>query len=346
MKRFRPHTLGTLLVVALLLIPAANARAGLLDGIGAMGSSTTDEYQFSPLHPTARNWVEILAATHGWNFGSFTTVSRGEPRNQGYEYDWGRVGATTGGLLTQGQATGLAAQVAGGQVTLGFLWIGTNDFRNVLNATVPPASLSPTVVPNAVANFTTALNTVLAADPNVRMVVATTYDEALLPYVRKRLAAGQVSQALVDQVSLGIQDYNAQITAIANADGRVAVTDLSGLFQDIMAPDQFSFGGLLMDRINSSAQPDHFYVDDFHPGTIGQGLIANAFIDTIDTQFGAGVSRLSNAEIFGVAGVAVPEPSSLVLLVLSPLGVLGCRALAPMTGLRNRGSLRNERRIP
>ena len=49
-----------------------------------------------------------------------------------------------------------------------------------------------TVVPNAVANFTTALNTLLAADPNVRIVVATTYDEALLPYVRKRLEAGQL----------------------------------------------------------------------------------------------------------------------------------------------------------
>jgi phospholipase/lecithinase/hemolysin len=290
-----------------------------------MGSSTTDEYQFSPLHPTARNWVEILATTHDWNFGSFTTVSRGEPRNQGYEYNWARVGATTGGLLAQGQDTGLAAQVASGNVTLAFLWIGTNDFRNVLNATVPPASLPPSIVPNAVANFTTALNTVLAANPNVRMVVATTYDEARLPYVRKRLDAGQLSQSLVDQVSLGIQDYNTQITAIADADHRVAVTDLFGLLEEVMASDQFSFGGLSMDRVNSSAQPDHFYVDDLHPGTIGQGLIANAFIDTIDAQFGADAPRLTDAEILGVAGV-VPEPSSLVLLGVSTLGLLGYRS--------------------
>ena len=324
-KRTKPYTVDTLLVVALLFIAATDARAALLDGVGAMGSSTTDEYQFSPLHPTARSWVEILATTHGWNFGSFTTVSRGEPRNQGYEYNWARVGATTGGLLTQGQHTGLAAQVAGGNVTLAFLWIGTNDFRNVLNAPVPPASLPPSVVPNAVANFTTALNTVLAANPNVRMVVATTYDEAVLPYVRKRLDAGQLSQALVDQVSLGIQDYNTQITAIASADHRVAVTDLFGLLEEVMAPDQFSFGGLPMDRVNSSAQSDHFYVDDLHPGTIGQGLIANAFIDTIDAQFGADAPRLTDAEIFDVAGV-VPEPSSLILLGVSTLGLLGYRS--------------------
>jgi lysophospholipase L1-like esterase len=303
-------------VVAVLLIPAAGAPAALLHGVGAMGSSTTDEYQFSPLHPTARNWVEILGAERGWNFGSFTSVSRGEPRNQGYEYDWGRVGATTGGLLVQGQHTGLATQVAGGEVTLAFLWIGTNDFRNVLNAAAPPPSLPPTLVPGAVSNFTTALNTVLAANPDVRVVVGTTYDEAVLPYVRKRLAAGQLSQSLIDQVSAGIRDYNTQISAIAKADQRVAVTDLFGLLNHVAAPDLFSVGGLSMDRITSGAQPDHFYVDDFHPGTIGQGLIANAFIDTIDTQFGAGAPRLSDAEIFTVAGV-VPEPSALATLLLA-----------------------------
>lgn len=226
--------------------------------------------------------------------------------------------------MSQGQHTGLAAQVASGEVTLAVLWIGTNDFRGVLNAPVPPSGLSPTIVPAAVANFTTAMNTVLAADPNVRMVVATTYDEALLPYVRQRLGRGELSQGLVDEVSLAIRQYNAQITAIASSNSRVAVTDLAGLFEDIMASGRFSVGGLEMDRTNSGVQPDRFFVDNLHPGTVGQGLIADAFLDTIDARFGAGVPRLSESEILHFAGV--PEPSSLALIGLGTLALVGHRS--------------------
>ncbi len=168
------------------------------------------------------------------------------------------------------------------------------------------------------------MNTVLAADPNVRMVVATTYDEALLPYVRQRLGRGELSQGLVDEVSLAIRQYNAQITAIASSNSRVAVTDLAGLFEDIMASGRFSVGGLEMDRTNSGVQPDRFFVDNLHPGTVGQGLIADAFLDTIDARFGAGVPRLSESEILHFAGV--PEPSSLALIGLGTLALVGHRS--------------------
>jgi len=78
----------TALLIAL-LTPLAPARAGWRGGIGVLGDSYSDEYQFYPPHrSTARNWVEILAASRGLNFGRFSTQSRGEPRNQGYEYNW------------------------------------------------------------------------------------------------------------------------------------------------------------------------------------------------------------------------------------------------------------------
>jgi PEP-CTERM motif len=166
------------------------------------------------------------------------------------------------------------------------------------------------------------------------VVVANTYDERLLPYVGQRLANGQLSQGLVDEVSLAIQQYNAQITAIALSNSRVAVTDLSGLLERIMAPAQFSVGGMDMDRVNSGAQVNHFFVDNLHPGTVGRGLIANAFIDTIDNRFGAGVQRLDEAEIVAFAR-AVPEPSSLALMTLGAIAVVGYGLRARRNGLRS-----------
>jgi hypothetical protein len=320
---------STTLTLALLFLPASAARADLMHGIGAMGSSTTDEYQFATLPGlnTARNWVEILAETRGWNFGNFTTSSRGSPRNQGYEYNWALAGATTASLLAQGQHTGLAAQITQGDVTLAFTWIGRNDFRSVLTGSPPPNHLPPGVVPNAVANTITALDTVLGADPNVRLVVATLPDLRFEPGTRLAIANGQVTQALVDEVSAGVRQYNAQITAFAATDPRIAVADLYTLFEDIMAPDQFFVGGVPIDRMDASTQPDHLWINptNSHPGTIAQALIANTFIDTIDDRFGAEVPRLSDAEILGVAGIAVPEPSSLVLLSLGALSLFGYR---------------------
>ena len=48
------------------LVPTSEVRADLPGGVGVMGDSYSDEYQFYPPdRSTARNWVEILAATRG-----------------------------------------------------------------------------------------------------------------------------------------------------------------------------------------------------------------------------------------------------------------------------------------
>ena len=60
--------------------------------------------------------VEILAALRGMDFGRFSMASRGEPRNQGFEYNWACNYACTEDMIATGQHTGLAAQVARGEV--------------------------------------------------------------------------------------------------------------------------------------------------------------------------------------------------------------------------------------
>src|SRR3954452_24516784 len=143
-----------------LLTPLAPARAGWHGGIGVLGDSYSDEYQFYPPHrSTARNWVEVLAETRGLNFGRFSTRSRGEPRNQGYEYNWARSDATTGDLIATGQHLG-AAQAARGEVSLVVVFIGGNDFINALK-TPDPVTAFREVGPRAEANLGRAVATIL-----------------------------------------------------------------------------------------------------------------------------------------------------------------------------------------
>src|SRR4029450_7949687 len=144
---------------ALCVPPPSAAPAGIAGGIGVLGDSYSDEYQFYPPdRSSARNWVEILAACRGLDFGSFSTASRGEPRNQGFAYNWARSDAETGDLIATGQHTGLAAQVTRGEVTLVVVFAGGNDFIHALQAPDPMAALAH-VLPRALANYREAVET-------------------------------------------------------------------------------------------------------------------------------------------------------------------------------------------
>ena len=63
---------STVLPLAMLMTWYAAAPADSPAGIGVLGDSYSDEYQFYPPdRSTARNWVEILATTRGLDFGRF-----------------------------------------------------------------------------------------------------------------------------------------------------------------------------------------------------------------------------------------------------------------------------------
>src|SRR6185437_12810359 len=58
--------------------PHPVARPEGLSGIGSIGDSLSDEYRFyAPDRVTARNWVEILAATRDLPFGDPLNTPRG-----------------------------------------------------------------------------------------------------------------------------------------------------------------------------------------------------------------------------------------------------------------------------
>src|SRR3989442_866837 len=157
------------LAAASALAAAPGARAEVPGGIGVLGDSYSDEYQFYPPdRSSARNWVEILAERRGLDFGTFATTSRGEPRNQGFAYNWARSDAETEDLIATGQHTGLAAQVQRGEVALVVVFIGGNDFINAMKTSDPVAAFQ-NVGPRAEANLERAIATILKAHPNVKV---------------------------------------------------------------------------------------------------------------------------------------------------------------------------------
>src|SRR5258708_112229 len=82
------------LIVPLLVLSAPRCPAGAVSGIGVMGDSVADEYQFASIiepggfRPDARGFVEVLSATRQLNFGPSSTIDRGTPRGKGFEYNY------------------------------------------------------------------------------------------------------------------------------------------------------------------------------------------------------------------------------------------------------------------
>ena len=275
-----------------------------LGPVGALGDSYTDEYEFYPPdRTTARNWVEILHVLRGVSFGPFTTRSRGEPRDQGFAYNWARSDATSVDMIHD-QLPGLAAQVAKGEIRYAWVFIGGNDYLGAL-AGIEAGTTPPSAAPGLIAqvelqvekNFTTAVDTLLAANPRVDVVVATLPDISFVPVAREAMATPQ-GQALVAAVSESIQRYDTVITAAAE-DPRVALVDLASATASLASNPSatVAFDGTTVNlRTPGDDYHDFFLADDIHVGTIGQSIIADLFAEAIDTKFGAHLVPISPRE--------------------------------------------------
>jgi phospholipase/lecithinase/hemolysin len=294
---------------------AAAARPAVT--VGALGDSYTDEYRFYPPDRSrARNWVEILAATRGLSFGPFTTASRGAPRGQGFALNWALEGATSTDMVRD-QLPGLAAQVARGKVAYAWIFIGGDDLlyllRDVATGRIAPdqalASLTQ-VEARIEANFTTAVNTLLAVSPRVRLVVATLPDVSLLPLVRVGEAVNLVPPVLVNAVSQVIQRYNTLIRTTAAGNPRVASADLAAAAAQLVAGaagGSVRFGGTTIALDSPGDGFRHFFLaDGIHIGTVGQGVIADAFVEAIDARFGARLAPLTPKQIVQFAAHISP----------------------------------------
>jgi phospholipase/lecithinase/hemolysin len=275
--------------------------------IGAVGDSLTDEYiSYRPDRSQARNWVELLSSTNLANFGKFSRASRGEPRNEGFAFNWARGDATSSDLVAN-QLAGLAGQVRRGQVRYASVIIGDNDFRQFLQE-APPRILDQSflitqlaqVEARAEANFDTTVQTLLTANPRVRLVVGTIPDLTQSPAIRQQAAPfGPLGQALLNLTSQAIAQYNAHVREVADGSPRIALADLAAQTSRLeSSPGMVPFGGQTIDLTTPGNNYHHFFLaDNYHPGTVGQGLIANTIVDAINTEFQAGIRPLSPRQI-------------------------------------------------
>ena len=290
----------TLSAAASCLVLLLGSDADVPGGIGIMGDSYSDEYQFStPDRSMARNWVEILASLRGLDFGRFNPSGWGEPRNRGFEYNWARSDATTEDLIVEGQHTGLAAQVARGEVRLVFIFIGGNDFIAAMKEPDPAAALGA-ALPRALANYERAVRTILEASRQVRLVLVTVPDIHLLPEFRD----GRIPASLAAACTAAMERYNEGIRWLAAGSPRIALLDLALYMQlaDRLCGDRAFVAGRRLDRLRSGDSPDHFFLADRrHPGTLAQAELAGLMIARLSARFGVRIEPLHDEELRGLA---------------------------------------------
>ena len=312
---------------------AGDAAAGPVR-VGVLGDSLSDEYQFAddpPDRAAARNYVEILASRDRLDFGEFSTTSRGEPRRQGYEFNWARSGTRTAGLPQQ--TAGLAQQAAAGRVDYGVILIGGNDVQDVATGAADPATALPAAITNTVTAAQTLLGATAATNPDFRLVVGNVPDVTRTPAAQFLLAQNPALAPQLAQLSAGIDQFNTALAGQFAGNDRVAILDVNTLFDDILDNPGSQVQGVTLDPATPGTDPTKVFVDPVHAGTVAHARLGNTLLELIGTRFGEDVTPLSDAEIRAVAGIDSPgNPNPIPLpagawagLVSLPLAVAAIR---------------------
>jgi Ca2+-binding RTX toxin-like protein len=268
-------------------------------GFGAVGDSLTDEYEFQNYNYAA-NWIEILVLERGLDFGA--TGSWGEPRRDAYEHNWARSGATSQSLLDSGQHTGLAAQVAAGDVSHAALAVGPNDFfswdsepyLNIYSGFWSAAQIE-TFVDGLVGNIETAVETLTAT--GVHLVVAGVADYGVAPSVKEQF----VVPAWRNRVSTVVDEVNCGVEAIARGEGvafmdTIAITRLLFGTNDAVNSSQL-IGGVQFNNAAGSGVTNAWVHDGIHPHTAVQTIMANVYMEAFNAGYATGLIQFTEQEI-------------------------------------------------
>ncbi|MEX0979049.1 MAG: hypothetical protein WDZ48_09370, partial [Pirellulales bacterium] len=281
----RQQTVAASLAVLFLLVASGAAFAVQ---IGVMGSSISDEYFEAPYN-YATNWTMQLVNHRGVDMGPIGAW--GEPRRNGYEYNWARSGDDTSQVLSHGQHTGLAAQVGPEGIDYAVYLMPSNDqiavnpepYQSIYLGLYSPAQIT-TWVNSIVTNVDTALATVAAT--GVKMVLVNPgdygYTQAVQsvatdPVGRQRMADALVElsgelEDLAAEYEMPFVDLNASQKAIfgphASLNTTLAVGNVDIFLQAWDTPT----------GTNPTAALVH---DKAHPNTVLQAMTANLVMEAL-----------------------------------------------------------------
>ncbi|MCA0453843.1 MAG: cadherin-like domain-containing protein [Chloroflexi bacterium] len=281
--------------------------------LGILGDSGHDEYQGSDnrggaYHAVTLNWVEQLVKSRGIDVGIWGNYP--EPRRTGFAYNWARSGATTASLLAQGQHTGLAAQVAAGQIDIVMISIGSNDFapynsngyEPIYSGSVSGAALT-TKINAVISNVTTAVDTIRRARSiPILLITIGDWNNSPLLLNDPRFADPVKRQRVADAIAAA----NAGLATMARARG-VQIIDSQALYTQLVGRvvnGQLIVGGVAIQMFSSGDEPHNGLLGDhIHAGTVLEALIANRLIEAFNNILHTSLTSLSDTEILTNAGL-------------------------------------------
>jgi lysophospholipase L1-like esterase len=291
----------------------------------------------------AQNWVEQVGAllSSQLSFGNFTTESRGMTRNQGYQEDWAENGTTASGPDVSGTATTFAEEYNGvppefslgedpapgldtqqdppdisiGDINVVTILIGANDYNAALSAyTDQTDKLDTSVFDTANTNIENAIATAIstiqsaaaaAGNTSLKFVVITTPDITDAPLIQDEAGAALPALKVIIGEKIAALDLNLASTYHGNSD--VGLINSTQILNNFIANPVMDGVTVNMEGAGQN-YTDGFTGDGFHPGTIVQGLIAQAVAAEINTLEGSQVvAPVTDAEIVGIAESTQPS---------------------------------------
>lgn len=275
-------------------------------GYASLGASESEGTTYTG------SWVPYLANQRGLNFGG-----AGQPYNVAVG------GARTGTLLTQGQHTDVRDLVDAGLVDVAYLFIGGNDFfaagPAILGGSLSGAALQ-SWAQGLVDNIQTAMDTVLGADP-LGMIVVGLPDITLTPGGRASITSEEQRLRGVAAVDL----VNSLLEPAVLARGQTFL-DAARALRDLNATP-LVIGGVSIDTVNASSNATHFFQDSRHPAAVGNGVIANLFLEATNLSFGTSFALFSDQEILATAGLTYSGETSAIdyaqYVIRPPLDLIG-----------------------